>query len=256
MLDESSGDYFEFPNTHISSFAPDNMIVEEDSGFKMKDLAVLPTNFWIICGGAITTTCAYFSFTNVATDYFEFSYNLSYAEAKNYAAGVSLSVIVFLLIFSNLTARIGCKGFMLLAASFLSVACYGSMWILSITVGQSQALAWVPVVGVGMWFGIYQAAYWPGISIVVDQAVQNRRKKLGLPGGSNSETTLSGVAFGITNAINNIGLGLWPLLFGYINSPPSQESYETSTLFFVMIGFLGFCFLGTLCFRDYCGEKV
>jgi hypothetical protein len=71
---------------------------------------LLPLNFWIICGGAVTTTCAYFSFTNVATDYFEFSYGLDYQDAKNYAAGISMSVIVFLLIFSNLTVKIGAKG--------------------------------------------------------------------------------------------------------------------------------------------------
>jgi hypothetical protein len=86
--------------------------------------------------------------------------------------------------------------------------------------------------------------------------INKNRKKLGLKGPASSESTLSGVAFGITNAINNIGLGLWPILYGWINTPASRESYQTTILFLTLVSFLGFCFLGTLCFRDYCGDKV
>ena len=39
------------------------------------------------------------------------------------------------------------------------------------TVGPVRSLAIVPVIGIGLWFGMYQAAYWPGISGVVDDAV-------------------------------------------------------------------------------------
>jgi hypothetical protein len=35
-------------------------------------------------------------------------------------------------------------------------------------------VALIPVGFIGLWFGIYQAAYWPGISLVVDDAVLSK----------------------------------------------------------------------------------
>ena len=48
-----------------------------------------------------------------ATDYFQYKYSLTYATAKNYAAGIPAVIIVGMIIWSNLTQRIGKKGLLL-----------------------------------------------------------------------------------------------------------------------------------------------
>jgi Na+/melibiose symporter-like transporter len=88
----------------------------DESTFTIYDIKHLPLTFWVLVGGAITTTCAYFSFTSLATDYFIFRYDMSYIVAKNYSSGVSISVVLFLVLSSWFTGKYGKKSLMLFVA--------------------------------------------------------------------------------------------------------------------------------------------
>jgi Na+/melibiose symporter-like transporter len=87
-----------------------------ESTFSIWEIKHLPLTFWVLVGGAITTTCAYFSFTSLATDYFLFRYGMEYNVAKNYSAGVSISVVLFLVLSSWFTGKYGKKSLMLFVA--------------------------------------------------------------------------------------------------------------------------------------------
>lgn len=87
-----------------------------ESKFSIVDIKHLPLTFWVLVGGAVTTTCAYFSFTSLALDFFIYRYGMEYDVAKNYSSGVSISVVIFLLISSWFTGKYGKKSLMLLIA--------------------------------------------------------------------------------------------------------------------------------------------
>lgn len=67
---------------------------------------------------------------------------------------------------------------------------------------------------------------------------------------------LSSVAFGIANAINNIGMAIYPILFGWINTPASESSYVTSTLFLIAQAAAGAVCMGVLWWLDMKGLKI
>lgn len=142
--------------------------------------------------------------------------------------------------FSNLTDKYGKKGIMLMTAGILSVIGYVVMYFVEANMHNNYYVAILPIAFIGVWFGLYQAAYWPSISIIVSNAVKRIKINAQLEGKEDStDDRLSGVAFGITNTINNIGLACFPILYGYINTPPSHDSYKTSTLFMIMQAAVG-----------------
>lgn len=62
-----------------------------------------------------------------------------------------------------------------------------------------------------MWFSLYSAAMWPAIPLVV-------------------ESKMMGVAYGLINAGNNLGLALYPFIFGYINGANTPQAYDHSMI--------------------------
>lgn len=184
----------------------------------------------------MTTTCAYFSFTSLATDYFETRYSLEYNTAKNYAAGLPAIIVVFLFLFSLYTEKYGKKGVMLFTSGILSIIGYILIYAIPITEENKYIVALVPCIFIGIWFSIYSASYWSSISLVVPDH-------------------LNGIAFGITNTTNNIGMALYPILFGWLNTPPSGNSYEKSTLTLIIISAAGATFLFFVFIKDYYGKQ-
>jgi len=67
---------------------------------------------------------------------------------------------------------------------------------------------------------------------------------------------ISGIAYGIVNTANNIGLSLFPILFGYINTPPSLESYNKSVLVLIGQCCVGFMFCAAVFVIDMKGKRV
>ena len=111
----------------------------------------------------------------------------------------------------------------------------------------------IPTFSLGIWFGLYESSFWASISILVNprnllskkskflqksvdqilnknlnaqrQGASYNAKSL-LRSGSFDDyvkrmPNLSGIAYGITSTATNIGLAVFPLLYGYINNNPS-----------------------------------
>lgn len=53
------------------------------------------------------------------------------------------------------------------------------------------------------------------------------------------EKKMMGVAYGMINAGNNLGLALYPFAFGAINSPNTPEAYGKSILLLGVLALLG-----------------
>lgn len=51
---------------------------------------------------------------------------------------------------------------------------------------------------------------------------------------------ISGLAFGIYSTIQNIGLFVYPFIYGWINEIPSEKSYNNSTLLLLCKSSIGF----------------
>ena len=85
----------------------------------------------------------------------------------------------------------------------------------------------------GIWFAMYSAAMWPAIPMIV-------------------EKHMMGMAYGLVNAGNNLGLALYPFLFGYLNGPNTPEAYDNSIIGLIILAGLG---LISCCFTFYLARK-
>jgi len=82
--------------------------------------------------------------------------------------------------------------------------------------------------------------------LIQEQREQNLPKR---------KPNVSGIAYGIVNTVNNIGLSLFPILFGTINTPPSKESYTNSVIVLIIQSAVGFTFCVWIYIRDMKGAK-
>jgi MFS family permease len=171
-----------------------------------------------------------------ATDYFQYKYNLSYTTAKNYVAGIPAVIIVGVIIWSNLTQRIGKKGLLLLFSGVISSGCYILMYFIKSNGPDHLIVGLIPVFLIGIWFSLFEASFWSSIAIMCP------------------EKTL-GVAYGIANTANNLGLALMPLLYGWLNTPPSYESYEASTIVLTIQALVGLFFCAMVYISDIRGTR-
>lgn len=119
---------------------------------------------------------------------------------------------------------------------------------------SGQYLALIPVGFIGMWFGIYQAAYWPGISLLVEDHVKRKNEAEGK--GAVDDGVLSSIAYGIVNAVNNIGMAIYPFLYGWINNVPSKGTYKSSTMWLAGEAAIGTVCMGILWAMDMKGLQI
>jgi MFS family permease len=100
------------------------------------------------------------------------------------------------------------------------VGCVGVCILLLVYPGDCGMWLIVPYVIFGIWFAMYSAAMWPAIPMIV-------------------EKHMMGMAYGLVNAANNLGLALYPFLFGYLNSANTPEAYDHSILGLVVLAVFG-----------------
>ena len=96
------------------------------------------------------------------------------------------------------------------------------MWCLLTFNENCGSLLLVPYILFGLFFAIYSSAIWPAVPMVV-------------------EKKMIGMAYGLINAANNIGLALYPFVFGYINVGGKSEDYNKSIKLLIV-----FCIIGII----------
>jgi MFS family permease len=110
--------------------------------------------------------------------------------------------------------RVGKRATFMIAGSLLLIPCHLAM-------GLTMLYPVYPMVLLGFAFVLVPAAMWPSVPLIV------RSERVG-------------TAFGLMTAIQNIGLGLFPLLNGLLRD--KTGSYVASQVMFAGLGLVGLVF--------------
>ncbi len=208
----------------------------ESAGDKInfKDIKEFKPTFWYVTFLCCTFYAAIFPFTSLSTDFFVDKWGIARtAEAAgsflhqvfnnlfhlfSTAGGIS-SIIVFASMIlapfaGSLVDRIGKRASLMIAGSLILIPCH-------LVMGLTRIYPVWPMILLGFAFVLVPAAMWPSVPLIV------RKDR-------------TGTAFGLMTAIQNIGLGLFPLLNGLLRD--ATKSYTASSLMFASLGFLGLTF--------------
>ena len=189
------------------------LIVEEEAQGEIKKTFMasfkeISWTFWAIMFAQLTTSNVYYQFMNFGTSYSQIRFGNTYSVSKNYLTLIPFVILLCMLIFSTFTEKCGQKGRMLMFSGWLSfITCV----MLYFYPGDCGLMLIIPYVCFGLWFSIYSSAMWPSIPLTVPQKMM-------------------GFAYGLVNAANNIGLALYPFIFGAINQENTPEAYDKSII--------------------------
>ncbi|HEX9081565.1 MAG TPA: MFS transporter, partial [Holophagaceae bacterium] len=189
---------------------------------------------WFVVFLCLTFYSAIFPFTALATDMFHDKWGLplvsdstggflaqifdNFLHMFSTAPGVTSIVIFASMIFApfagNLVDRIGKRASLMVVGSLLMIPAHLLMGITH----------WSPIpmmVMLGAAFVLVPAAMWPSVPLVVDES-------------------RVGTAFGLMTAIQNVGLGLFPFLNGWLRD--KTGSYTYTQVMFAGLGLVGLVF--------------
>lgn len=209
---------------------------KEEVGEKinLKDIKEFKPTFWYITALCFTFYSAIFPFTALSTDFFVDKWGIARAAESSggflvqvfnnflhmfsTAGGISSIIIFASMIFAPLAGslidRIGKRATLMVFGSLLLLPCH-------LLMGLTYIFPVYPMIALGIAFVLVPAAMWPSVPMVVRQ-----------------ERT--GTAFGLMTAIQNIGLGLFPLLNGFLRD--KTHSYTASSVMFASLGLVGLFF--------------
>ena len=200
----------------------------------IKDIKEFKPTFWYVTFLCFTFYSAIFPFTALSTDFFVDKWGIArtagisggfLAQVFNNlfhmfttAGGISSIIIFASMIFApfagGLVDRIGKRATMMIFGSLLLIPCH-------LLMGLTYIYPAYPMIALGIAFVLVPAAMWPSVPIVV------RKER-------------TGTAFGLMTAIQNIGLGLFPLLNGFLRD--KTHSYTASSIMFAGLGLVGLTF--------------
>ncbi|MDD8020058.1 MAG: MFS transporter [Acidobacteriota bacterium] len=201
---------------------------------KIKEIKEYKPTFWYITALCFTFYSAIFPFTALSTDFFVDKWGIARAASSSdgflaqvfnnflhmfsTAGGISSIIIFASMIFApfagRLIDRLGRRASLMILGSLILIPCH-------LLMGLTNIYPAYPMIFLGLAFVLVPAALWPSVPLVVKE-----------------ERT--GTAFGVMTAIQNIGLGLFPLLNGYLRD--LTHSYTASSLMFASLGLVGLVF--------------
>jgi MFS family permease len=209
---------------------------DESAGDKIvfKDIKEFKPTFWYVTALCFTFYAAIFPFQSLSTDFFVTKWGIARtAEAGGSflaqvfnnllhmfsTAGGITSIIIFASMLlapfaGRLVDRVGRRATLMIAGSLLLIPCHLAM-------GLTNIYPVYPMILLGFAFVLVPAALWPSVPLIV------RSERVG-------------TAFGLMTAIQNIGLGLFPLLNGLLRD--KTGSYVGSQVMFAGLGLVGLMF--------------
>ncbi|MDI6845564.1 MAG: MFS transporter [Candidatus Saccharicenans sp.] len=206
----------------------------ETEKINIRDIKEFKLTFWYITALCFTFYSAIFPFTALSTDFFVDKWGIARAaEASggflaqvfnnflhmfSTAGGISSIIIFASMIFApfagSLIDRFGRRATVMIFGSLILIPCH-------LLMGLTRIYPAYPMVFLGLAFVLVPAAMWPSVPMVVRE-----------------ERT--GTAFGLMTAIQNIGLGLFPLINGFLRD--RTHSYTASSIMFASLGLVGLIF--------------
>lgn len=209
---------------------------DESAGDRIvfKDVREFKPTFWYVTALCFTFYAAIFPFQSLSTDFFHTKWGIvRAAEAgggflaqvfNNFlhifsTAGGVTSIIIFASMIlapfaGRLIDRVGKRATFMIAGSLLLIPCHLAM-------GLTGIYPAYPMILLGFAFVLVPAALWPSVPLIV------RPERVG-------------TAFGLMTAIQNIGLGLFPLLNGLLRD--GTGDYVASQVMFASLGLVGLAF--------------
>jgi MFS family permease len=198
------------------------------------DIRKFHASYWYVVLLCVTFYSAIFPFTALATDMFHDKWGLplvsestggflsqifdNFLHMFSTAPGVTSIIIFASMVFApfagNLVDRIGKRATLMIAGSLMMIPAH-------LVMGLTH---WNPIpsmIVLGAAFVLVPAAMWPSVPLVVEE---NR----------------VGTAFGLMTAIQNIGLGLFPLLNGKLRDVTG--TYTATQIMFASLGLAGLIF--------------
>ncbi len=206
----------------------------ETEKINLRDIKEFKPTFWYITALCFTFYSAIFPFTALSTDFFVDKWGIARAAQSSggflaqvfnnflhmfsTAGGISSIIIFASMVFApfagSLVDRIGRRVTLMIFGSLILIPCH-------LLMGLTRIYPAFPMVFLGIAFVLVPAAMWPSVPMVVRE-----------------ERT--GTAFGLMTAIQNIGLGLFPLVNGFLRD--RTHSYTASSIMFASLGVVGLGF--------------
>ena len=199
-----------------------------------RDVREFKPTFWYVTFLCFTFYAAIFPFQSLSTDFFATKWGIALTAASSggflarvfsnllhifsTAGGISSIIIFASMILApfagRLVDKVGRRATFMIAGSLLMIPCHLAM-------GLTRIYPVYPMILLGFAFVLVPAAMWPSVPLIV------RAKRVGM-------------AFGLMTAIQNIGLGLFPLLNGLLRD--ATGSYVASQVMFASLGLVGLVF--------------
>jgi MFS family permease len=200
----------------------------------LKEVKNFKPTFWYTTALCFTFYSAIFPFTALSTDFFVDKWGIArtaessggflaqvfnnFLHLFSTAGGISSIIIFASMIFAPLAGglidRLGRRASLMVLGSLVLIPCHLLMGLTSIYPAY-------PMIFLGLAFVLVPAALWPSVPLVVKEE-------------------WTGTAFGLMTAIQNVGLGLFPLLNGFLRD--RTHSYTASSLMFASLGLIGLIF--------------
>ena len=209
---------------------------DESAGDKIvfKDIKAFKPTFWYVTFLCLTFYAAVFAFQSLSTDFFATKWGIAltapapggflaqvfnnFLHIFSTAGGISSIIIFASMILApfagRLVDRVGKRATFMIAGSLLMIPCHLAM-------GLTMIYPVYPMILLGFAFVLVPAAMWPSVPLIV------RSERVG-------------TAFGLMTAIQNIGLGLFPLLNGLLRDKTGD--YVASQVMFASLGVIGLVF--------------
>lgn len=207
---------------------------EAGDRINVADIKKFTSSYWFVVLLCVTFYSAIFPFTALSTDMFHDKWGIPLVNATtgsflskvffnlthmfSTAPGITGIAIAASMIFApfagGLVDRIGRRASLMVVGSLLMIPAHLAMGITH----------WSPIpmmVLLGGAFVLVPAAMWPSVPLVVEE------KRVG-------------TAFGLMTAIQNVGLGLFPLLNGWLRD--KTGSYTATQVMFASLGAAGLVF--------------
>jgi MFS family permease len=199
-----------------------------------KDIKEFRPSYWYVVLLCLTFYSAIFPFTALSTDFFVDKWGIArVAEAEggffflvfnnllhmfSTAGGISSIIIFSSMILApfagHLVDKVGKRATLMIIGSLIMIPSH-------LLMGLTKIYPAFPMIALGAAFVLVPAAMWPSVPLIV------RKGRVG-------------TAFGLMTAIQNIGLGLFPLLNGLLRD--ITQTYTSSMIMFASLGIFGFVF--------------
>lgn len=197
---------------------------------KLSDLKSFNFSLWMIFINCFVVYICVSCFNNIASNYFQVRFGYS-TEESGMIISITYAVAAILCpIFGKIVDKIGRRVILMMFSA--SSVCLVHVLFLVTPNGDKPIYPIFYMILLGLGYSIYATVMWASIPYLV-------------------EPKTIGTAFGVATSIQNLGLGVGPLIVGIIKEGSTKyDGYYWVTFFFVCMGLIGVASAVTIYIND------